>query len=121
MIVARAKVTLVGSERFLGPGVVDLLEAVAATGSVKAACERIGLSYSKGRRMLRVLEAEVGYPCVARRPGGQGGGHAALTPACATLLARFRAFTAEVDADVLALFARHFRDLTGTPSDAAGA
>jgi len=108
---ARAKTVLVGSERFLGPGVVQLLHAVDATGSVKAACERIGLSYTKGWRLIHTLEAELGSPCVARRAGGVGGGRASTTPECRALLERFEAFTAEVDAAVDALFARRFPDL----------
>lgn len=104
---AHAKTVLVTDTRFMGPGVVALLHAIEATGSVKAACQRIDLSYSKGRRMLATLEKSLG-PCVTRAPGGAGGGQAALTAECRTFLARFEAFSAEVDADVAARFDRQF-------------
>lgn len=107
----QAKTVLLGSTRFLGPGVVELLRAVDASGSVKRACEQMGLSYTKGWRLIHTLEEELGVPCVERRQGGVGGGRAALTPECRTLLDRFAAFTAEVDAAVAVLFAQHFPDL----------
>nr|NLI48859.1 LysR family transcriptional regulator [Propionibacterium sp.] len=110
---AQAKTVLVGGTRFLGPGVVELLEAIASTGSVKQACQQIGLSYTKGWRLVHTLEAELGFACVARQQGGIGGGRASLTPECRALLDRFEDFTAQVDASVAALFAEHFPDLDG--------
>lgn len=102
-----AKTVLLAETRFIGPGVVALLHAIETTGSLKAACQHVGLSYSKGRRMVATLEDALG-PCVARTPGGAGGGQAALTAQCRAFLTRFEAFSAEVDADVAARFARHF-------------
>lgn len=113
---AEAKTVLIGGARFLGPGVVALLDAVEQTGSVKQACAQIGLSYTKGWRLIHTLEAETGAVMVARRQGGSGGGTASLTPECRTLLARFRAFSADVDADVAARFAAHFPEFA-TPRD----
>jgi molybdate transport repressor ModE-like protein len=116
---ARAKTVLEASgERFLGPGVVELLRAVDEIGSVKHACASMGLSYTKGWRLVRTLEAALGLACVVRQQGGVGGGRASLTDDCRTLLARFAAFTTEVDADVDDRFARHFPELA-EPRDAA--
>lgn len=112
---AQAKTVLVGSTRFLGPGVVELLEAIAATGSVKRACAQMGLSYTKGWRLVRTLEAELGFACVARQQGGVGGGRASLTPECRALLQRFERFTRDVDAAVTDLFHRHFPELASPP------
>ena len=113
---AQAKTVFVASgERFLGPGVVELLRAVDETGSVKHACASMGLSYTKGWRLIRTLEAAIGTACVVRQHGGVGGGRASLTDDCRTLLARFAAFTSEVDADVDARFARHFPELATRP------
>ena len=113
---ARAKTVLEASgERFLGPGVVELLLAVDETGSVKHACASMGLSYTKGWRLIRTLEAALGMACVVRQKGGVGGGRASLTDDCRTLLARFATFAAEVDADVDALFLRRFPELAEAP------
>lgn len=108
---ASAKTVLTADDRFLGPGVVQLLDAVEASGSVKNACVQMGLSYTKGWRLIHTLEGALGYPCVVRQQGGLGGGRASLTPQCRALLARFAAFTADVDADVAARFAQHFPEL----------
>ena len=113
---AQAKTVFVASgERFLGPGVVELLRAVDETGSVKHACASMGLSYTKGWRLIRTLEAALGMACVVRQKGGVGGGRASLTDDCRTLLARFATFSAEVDADVDALFLRRFPELAEAP------
>lgn len=112
---ASAKTVLIGRSRFLGPGVVELLEAIAAGGSVKQACAQMGLSYTKGWRLVHTLEAELGYTCVSRQQGGVGGGRASLTPECRALLDRFETFSKAVDAAVDDLFAHHFPELTRTP------
>ena len=46
----RIKVQLAGTEPFFGPGVRMLLECIREEGSVREACEKMGLSYSKGRK-----------------------------------------------------------------------
>ncbi len=118
---AQSKTVLLGTDRFLGPGVVELLEAIAATGSVKQACQQMGLSYTKGWRLVHTLEAELGVPCVTRQQGGVGGGRASLTPECRTMLDRFERFSGEVDAAVATLFARHFPELVPAEPAASGA
>lgn len=74
------RLRLVGSRPFFGPGPASLLRLIRECGSVAAACERMRLSYSKGRGILRVLERELGCPVVLRAQGGLGGGSASLTP-----------------------------------------
>ena len=52
----RLKVQLAGTEPFFGPGVKTLLECIREAGSIRDACEKMGLSYSKGRKMLERAE-----------------------------------------------------------------
>jgi molybdate transport system regulatory protein len=68
------------TEKFYGPGVQDLLCGIRVHGSVKDACEAMGLSYTKGRRILRHAEAVLGYSLVTRKQGGRTGGSSTLTP-----------------------------------------
>ena len=75
----RLKVQLVGTEPFFGPGVKTLLECIREEGSVRDACEKMGLSYSKGRKMLERAERELGYTIVERSPGGKNGGSARVS------------------------------------------
>lgn len=72
-----------------GPGTARLLRGILQYGSVHRACTEMGLSYSKGRRMLKTLEESLRMPAVECTQGGCGGGSARLTEAGRCLLDRF--------------------------------
>ena len=57
-----------------------LLEYIEATGSIQEACARMELSYSKGSRMIKKAEKQLGFRLLERRIGGSGGGGSRLTP-----------------------------------------
>jgi molybdate transport system regulatory protein len=87
------RVRLIGEQPFFGPGTAMLLHYIRECGSVFAACDRMKLSYSKGRNMLRKLEHELNYPLVQLSKGGAGGGgHAWLTPEGERFLEIFTAY-----------------------------
>lgn len=92
----RIKVQLVGTEPFFGPGVRMLLECIREEGSVRDACEKMGLSYSKGRKMLDRAERELGYTIVERSPGGKNGGSAMVSEDGMKLLAKYERFEKEL-------------------------
>ena len=87
-----------GERPFFGPGVAELLAHIEATGSVAAACARMGLSYSKGRTMLRRMDAALGFVTVERAQGGTGGGGAQLTRRGKALLTAYTALERDVSA-----------------------
>ena len=76
---------------------VALLEAVAETGSITAAAERMNIGYRQAWAKLRECEERLGVPLVETTVGGSGGGGAQLTPAADDLLARYHAFSAGLD------------------------
>ena len=76
----KIQVKLIGQEAFFGPGPRQLLHGIRSRGSVAGACQAIGISYSKGRGIIRRMEQELGFELVQRRQGGAGGGSAGLTP-----------------------------------------
>ena len=92
----RLKVQLTGTEPFFGPGVRTLLESIRKEGSVREACEKMGLSYSKGRKMLERAERELGYTIVERSPGGKNGGSASVSEDGMRLLTRYERFEKEL-------------------------
>ena len=92
----RLKVQLVGTEPFFGSGVKTLLECIREEGSVRDACEKMGLSYSKGRKMLERAERELGYTIVERSPGGKNGGSARVSKDGMRLLSRYERFEKEL-------------------------
>lgn len=76
----RVKLQLTGTEPFFGPGIMVLLRQIDILGSVREACEKTGMSYSKGWTLIRTAERELGCPIVDRSPGGKTGGTASVSP-----------------------------------------
>jgi len=64
----------------LGPGKIDLLEAIAETGSIRAAGSRFKMSYRRAWELVAELNRMFATPLVVAEAGGRGGGGAALTP-----------------------------------------
>lgn len=73
-----------------------LLRAVAEHGSMNAAAEALGRSYSRANARIGDVEAETG-PLVERRRGGAAGGGSTLTDRARRLLARFDRLAAALD------------------------
>jgi molybdate transport system regulatory protein len=75
----------------LGPGKVDLLEAIAETGSIRAAGSRFKMSYRRAWGLVAELNGMFRTPLVVAETGGRGGGGATLTPLGRQVVKRFRA------------------------------
>lgn len=76
--------------RIFGPGPAQLLEQVERTGSLRAAAQKMGLSYSKALKILHAAERGLAAPLVSTESGGLGGGGSTITPQARVLLAWFR-------------------------------
>lgn len=97
------QVRLTGKEAFFGPGPQQLLLAIKSRGSVAGACQAVGLSYSKGRGIIRQMEQELGFCLVDRIQGGANGGSAHLTAKGETFLeiyARYEQAVADYAAEI---------------------
>ena len=81
---------MLGAEIALGPGKVDLLEAIDATGSISAAGRKLGMSYKRAWLLVETMNRCFKQPLVAAGRGGSQGGGATLTPAGKQTLARYR-------------------------------
>src|SRR5436190_23585764 len=68
-----------GSEIALGPGRVDLLEFIRETGSLRAAAERMGISYMRAWQLVKYTNRCFNTPLVEVVRGGKTGGGAKLT------------------------------------------
>ena len=73
------KIQLVSKKPFWEPSTVNLLKLIEQLESVKAACTKAGISYSKGWNMIHAVEHELGYKIVERQQGGKYGGKAYIT------------------------------------------
>ena len=101
------KLTIRGNGRgFFGPGIAELMERIRETGSTKDACVQMGLSYTKGRRILKRAEAVLGYPLITIRHAGSGGRATTLTEEGELFLLRYR----ELEADVMEYAMKRFEE-----------
>ena len=107
----KIQVKLIGDEAFFGPGPRQLLLAIQAKGSVAGACEAIGISYSKGRGIIRRMEQELGFELVERRQGGSGGGSAGLTEKGGIFLEVFAGYERTVQDYARSIFDDYFSKL----------
>jgi molybdate transport system regulatory protein len=78
----------------MGPGKADLLEAIAATGSISAAARSMNMSYRRAWLLVDVMNRTFRAPLVVGAAGGHQGGGAGVTDAGRAVLAQFRAMEA---------------------------
>ncbi len=83
-------------EFLMGPLYAQLLEGVDETGTIRGACERMGLSYRACLARLRAMERMLGAPILTTRRGGEGRGSAELTPLGVRLVYVYRAWRSEM-------------------------
>lgn len=89
-----AKLTLrvdFGPSKAVGPGKIQLLEAVRDSGSISRAGRALGMSYRRAWMLIDNLNRTFRRAVVTARPGGERGGGARLTPFGRTLVAHYRA------------------------------
>lgn len=102
------QIRLRAGDVFFGPGTGQLLDMIRRTGSIQEACLRIGLSYSKGSRMIKEAERHLGIPVVERRAGGMGGGGSSLTEEGVNLLEGYEQMVTEVQQSTEQIFRKYF-------------
>ena len=73
-------------ERFLGPGVIDLLRYMKDSPSLYQSAKAMNLSYSKATRIINRLENEFKTPILNRTHGGHLRSGSTLTPFAITLI-----------------------------------
>ncbi|MEQ1770571.1 MAG: LysR family transcriptional regulator [Devosia sp.] len=76
---------------YLGPGRADLLEGIAATGSISAAGKAMGMSYKRAWSLVQALNEGFGAALVETSRGGSAQGGAALTEDGEAVLVHYRA------------------------------
>ena len=83
-LVARSRVQFrlrvsLGDDIAVGPGKVDLLEAIARNGSITAAARELGMSYRRAWLLVDTMNRCFRLPVVEAETGGKRGGGARLT------------------------------------------
>ena len=80
----------------MGPRYAALLEGVDRHGSIRAACETVGLSYRTCLNRVRQMERVLGQPVLNTHRGGNEGGGASLTPTARAIVQVYREWRAEL-------------------------
>lgn len=104
----KIQVKFAAGEEFFGPGVCRLLELINQTGSIQEACAHMELSYSKGNRMIKAIDRQLGFPAVRRWAGGNGGGGSVLTEEGRYLMENYRSMVSEVREYTEKAFKKYF-------------
>ena len=79
-----------GAGHRIGPGKVDLLEAIGETGSITAAGRQLGMSYRRAWLLVSALNQMFDQAVVETVAGGAHGGGARLTPFGVRLVTAYR-------------------------------
>jgi molybdate transport system regulatory protein len=79
-----------GEDIAVGPGKIDLLEAIARAGSITAAAKELGMSYRRAWMLVDTMNRCFKSPVVDAEAGGRRGGGTALTLVGAEVVRRYR-------------------------------
>ena len=102
---------LESDEVFFGPDMAQFLMLIEHTGSMQTACRQMNMSYSKGFKLLRGAEKQLGFPLLITQSGGVEGGFSKLTPKAADLLQRFLLMEKELSQKAEELFNQYFKEV----------
>lgn len=93
---------------FYGPGVHQLLLLTEELTSLAEACKYMGISYSKGRKIIQTMEMQTGTPVLVTHQGGKGGGYSRLTEEARAIIRQYDGFLEEAEELLQGLFIKHF-------------
>lgn len=78
--------------KLLGPGRVELLERIAASGSIRQAAMQMKMSYKQAWDIVNYLNEHFTEPVIISHRGGKGGGNAVVTDYGHGVINEFRSF-----------------------------
>jgi molybdate transport system regulatory protein len=99
----------------LGPGKIDVLEAVGRTGSISAAGRELGMSYRRAWLLVDAVNRMFRRPVVLAAAGGAQGGGAQLTDFGHALVAAYRRIEDRTRAAIREELAAFESDLADAP------
>jgi xanthine dehydrogenase accessory factor len=91
-----------------GPGVAELMEHIEETGTLSQACRKMGMAYSKGWKILKRAEDDLGFSLVEGTRGGAHGGKMSLTREGEEFIDCYRKMDRQLHQAADDLFARYF-------------
>ncbi|MEY8352246.1 NTP transferase domain-containing protein [Lachnospiraceae bacterium 54-53] len=98
-------------EIFFGPELAQFLKLIEHTGSMQTACRQMNMSYSKGWKIMKAAEKQLGYPLLITQSGGAEGGFSQLTPKTRDFLNRFLNMEKKLNEMTEELFTEYFGEV----------
>lgn len=104
------KVNLKKESVFWSVGMMQLLQNIEQFSSLRKACDEMGLSYSKGHRILREAEKSLGFHLVKSQTGGSSGGMTELTAEGRNFLKCYISYNEKVKEYADGIFSLYFSE-----------
>jgi len=79
----------INHEKVLGPGRVELMERIHASGSIRQAAIQMKMSYKQAWELIKHINSHFNEPIVISHRGGKGGGNAIITEKGLALIKEF--------------------------------
>jgi len=96
-----------------------LLQLIEEEHSLMGACRRMGMSYSKGKIVITLMEEQLGYPVLESRKGtlkgGYPGGYSIVTKEGKELMRRYANLCSEARIYLRELYKKHFTNIPNRP------
>ena len=93
---------------FFNSQTAHFLQLTSHTGSMQTACKQMHMSYTKGWKILREAEKQLGFPLLFSRSGGSDGGSSKLTPKGEEFLKNYTKIEEELRKEGERLFELYF-------------
>jgi len=107
-----------GAKCSIGPGKVDLLEAISRSGSIRQAARDLGMSYRRAWLLIDSVNRSFSEPSTRASVGGTGGGGVELTEFGNELVRRYRNASRRIESIVQAEFGDLAPKVRGVTRDA---
>lgn len=95
----------------MGDGKFKLLQAIDECGSLRAAAEKLKISYRKAWGDLKKCETGLGLQLIEKVRGGSKGGATRLTEKGHALLTAYERFRSDIDTQIEASFNTFIKDI----------
>ena len=93
----KIEIKLEARENFFDETAYKLIKNIQTYKSLQKACVKTDVSYSKGSRMIKNIERQLGFHIVEKWTGGSNGGGTSVTPEGIRLLENYEKFVKEVN------------------------
>ena len=104
----KINVELKTKEVFFDSECCELLKNIREHRSLQKACSTTGISYSKGSRIIKDMEWELGFSVVEKWTGGSAGGGSTVTKEGEKLIENYEKFTKDVKKEAEKLYRKYF-------------